>query len=84
LVNPLEQNSRVIAQTYQFLGVRRIEVAIVHTPNLVIRSRGSRENQTDRHDDDWGRTLREEDGMIDGGERKSELREETSHRPIIK
>jgi len=60
LVNPLEQISRVIAQTYQFLRVRRIEVLIVHTPHLIVRGRGSREDQVNGHDDDWGRTLREE------------------------
>ena len=52
LVNPLEQISRDIAQTYQFLRIRCVEIGIVHTPDFIVRSGGSGENQVDGHSDD--------------------------------
>jgi len=59
------------------------------TPDFILRTHndGKREVDVDRgsgHGDNWGRTLREEERMIDGGKRKGELRKETSYQPIIK
>jgi len=59
------------------------------TPDLVLRTHNNGKRKVDvdgrsGHGDDWGRTLRREERMIDGGKRKGELRKETSHRPIIK
>jgi len=46
------------------------------TPNLILRTHNDGEREVDvnggsRHCDDWGRTLREEEWMIDGGEGKA-------------
>jgi len=65
--------------------IRTIEkVHTIMTPYFVLRAHNNGKRKVDvdggsRHGDDWGRTLREEDGRIDGGERKSKLRKETSH-----
>jgi len=59
------------------------------TPDFILTTHNDGKGEVDvdsrsRHGDNWGRTLRREERMIDGGERKSELRKETSYQPIIK
>jgi len=47
------------------------------TPNLILRSHNDGERKIDvdrrggRHNDNWGRTLREEEQLIDGGKGKA-------------
>jgi len=65
---------------HQFVQIRNIEVCIVHTPYFVVRSRGSREGDVDRHVGKEDGVVGEEEGVIvlNNGEKKSEMGEGTS------
>jgi len=60
---------------YQWVGTIK-EVHAIMTPNFILRTHNDGKGKVDvdrgsRHGDDWGRTLREEEWMIDGGKGKA-------------
>ena len=68
-------NPQRLHHTYQWItSIKKVDA--IMTPDLILRTHNDGKGKVDvdsgsGHGDDWGRTLREEEQMIDGGKGKA-------------